>query len=109
MLVAGRAWLIDQTLTFIAWDHLIGQGADDIAVGVFGRSKLHPHSDIDILILLHSESGKRHQRAIEQFLTLLWDCNLNVGFRFAPLPNAPSNVLILLITTMIEPQLLSES
>ena len=96
MKVAGSAWLIDQALTFLAWDHLIGLEADDIAVGGFGRSELHPHSDIDILILLHSESGKRHQRAIEQFLTLLWDCHLEVGFRFAPLPNAPSNVLILL-------------
>ena len=46
---------------------------------VAGRGELHPHSDIDILILLHNERSKRHQRAIEQFLTLLWDCNLQVG------------------------------
>ena len=80
MLVAGRAWLIDQALT-LAWDHLIRQEADDIAfvtIGGYGRGELHPHSDIDILILLN-ESGNRHQRAIEQFLTLLWDCNLKVG------------------------------
>ena len=31
MLVAGRAWLIDQALT-LAWDYLIGQEADDIAL-----------------------------------------------------------------------------
>ena len=61
MLVAGRVWLIVQALT-IAWDPLIGQEANDIAlvaVGGFGRDELYPHSDIDILILLHNESGKR--------------------------------------------------
>ena len=44
MLVAGRAWLIDQALTS-AWDHLIGKEADDIAfvaVGDYGRGGLLP-------------------------------------------------------------------
>ena len=87
--------LIDQALT-LAWDHLIGQEADDIAliaVGGYGRGELHPHSDIDILILLHNESGKRHQRAIEQFLTAKLDPV------FAPLPNAPSKVLLILLSS----------
>ena len=95
MLVAGRAWLIVQALT-LAQDHLIEQEADDIAlvaVGGFGRGELHPHSDIDILILLHNESGKRHQRAIEQFLTAKLDPV------FAPLPNAPPKVLLILLSS----------
>ena len=72
---------IDQALT-VAWDPVIGQEADDIAlvaVSGYGHGERHHHSDIDNLILLHNESGKHHRRAIEQFLTLLWDCNLKVG------------------------------
>ena len=109
MLVAGRAWLIDQALT-PAWDHLIGQESDDIAVSGYGRGELHPHYDIDILILLHSESGKRHQRAIEQFLTLLWDCNLEVGSSVCTIAEYAFEGAadLTIITTMIESRLLSE-
>ena len=111
MLVAGRAWLIDQALT-LAWDHLIGQEADDIAlvaVGGYGRGELHPHSDIDILILLRNENGKRHQRAIEQFLTLLWDCNLKVGSSVRTIAECAVEGAadLTIITTMIESRLLS--
>ena len=95
MLVAGRNGLIDQALT-LAKDHLIEQEADDIAlvaVGGYGHGALHPHPDIDILILLHNESGKRHQRAIEQFLTSKLDPV------FAPLLNVPSKVLLILLSS----------
>ena len=108
MLVAGCAWLIDQALTS-AWDHLIGQEADNIAVSGYGRGELQPHYDIDILILLHSESGKRHQRVIEQFLTLLWDCNLKVGSSVRTIAECAlaDAADLTIITTMIESRLLS--
>ena len=111
MLVAGRVWLIDQALT-LAWDHPIGREADDIAlvaVGGYGRGELHPHSDIDILILLHNESGKRHQRAIEQFLTLLWDCNLKVGSSVRTITECTveGTTDLTVIITMIESRQLS--
>ena len=79
-LVRGRAWLIDQILS-LAWEHLFG-GRDDIAllaVGGYGRGELHPFSDIDILILLSQDDPEPHRENIEQFLTLLWDINLQVG------------------------------
>ena len=111
-LVAGRAWLIDQVLT-LAWDHLVEQDAEDIAlvaVGGYGRGELHPHSDIDILILLRKQSGKRHhQRAIERFLTLLWDCNLKVGSSVRTIAECANEGAadLTIITTMIESRLLS--
>ena len=92
-------------------DHLIRQEADDIAfvaVGGYGRGNLHPNSDIDILILLN-ESGNRHQRAIEQFLTLLWDCNLKVGSSVRTIAECAVEGAadLTIITTMIESRLLS--
>ena len=56
-LVRARAWVVEQLL-LLAWHRLI-PGLDKIclvAVGGFGRGELHPHSDVDLLILLHDES-----------------------------------------------------
>lgn len=81
VLVAARAWLIDQILK-LAWEHLQWRDGCDIAllaVGGYGRGELHPGSDIDILVLLENDQYGLHQSRIEQFLTLLWDIGLNVG------------------------------
>ena len=78
---------------------------------VAGRSELHPHSDIDILIPLHNERGKHHQRAIEQFLTLLWDCNLKVGscVRTIAECGVEGTTDLTIIITMSESRLLSRA
>ncbi len=49
-----------------------------VAVGGYGRGELHPHSDIDILLLLGNDCQGAESR-LEQFLTLLWDIGLQVG------------------------------
>lgn len=50
-----------------------------IAVGGYGRGELHPHSDIDLLILMRRDRPQKYRASIEQFLTFLWDIQLKIG------------------------------
>ncbi|HEY0635741.1 MAG TPA: nucleotidyltransferase domain-containing protein, partial [Gammaproteobacteria bacterium] len=80
-LVTGRAAFIDQLLVH-AWRHCLGP-ADEaralIAVGGYGRGELHPHSDIDLMLLVTAEEREQSREAIERFLLFLWDMGLEVG------------------------------
>ena len=58
-----------------SWDDNISL----VAVGGYGRGELHPHSDIDLLILMRKDHAKRYREQIELFLTFLWDIQLKIG------------------------------
>jgi [protein-PII] uridylyltransferase len=81
-LIWGRARFIDQLLA-ACWQLFDWGDADNIslvAVGGYGRGELHPHSDIDLMVLLlDSEALQQHQQNISDFVTLLWDTNLEIG------------------------------
>ncbi len=78
-LIYERAQFIDRMLSHawrrFEWDKNISL----LAVGGYGRGELHPHSDIDLLILMRRNSHKRYQKNIEGFLTFLWDIQLKIG------------------------------
>lgn len=79
-LVQQRAWYMDELL-IRAWDRIMAGSAAGmalVAVGGYGRGELHPHSDIDLLILCAPEAGK-DGGSIESLLTFLWDIGLKVG------------------------------
>jgi len=80
-LIYGRSQLLDILLTS-AWE-LFSWPADEqvslIAVGGYGRGELHPHSDIDLLLLFDGAEPEQYQQSISSFLTLLWDIKLDVG------------------------------
>ena len=80
-LIYGRAWMMDQLLRY-AWQQF--SWPDDgsislVAVGGYGRGELHPHSDIDLLLLLRDDNAEQFRDSIESFLTFLWDISLDVG------------------------------
>ena len=89
-LVRGRAQVVD-TLLRHAWHqvHPPERSADRadkpasdlalIAVGGYGRGELHPHSDIDLLIVSRRPVTGPIQERIQRFVALLWDMGLKVG------------------------------
>lgn len=76
-LIKERSVFIDQILKKI-WHHSFdAENFALIAVGGYGRGELHPHSDIDLLILCKNPFSDADK--ISQFITLLWDMGFEVG------------------------------
>ncbi|EDY85911.1 protein-P-II uridylyltransferase [gamma proteobacterium HTCC5015] len=105
-LVHCRGKMID-ALMQVLWrehfensDHPIGL----VAVGGYGRGELHPHSDVDIMLLIGSEDTRHYGGQIETFITLLWDLGLDIGHSVRSLSDvereAKSDVTVL--TNMME-------
>lgn len=78
-LVTERARFVDRLLHYAWINFAIGDNAALLAVGGYGRCELHPHSDIDVLILLSIEPDANQRERIERFITFLWDLNLAIG------------------------------
>lgn len=78
-LIQQRAAFIDALLG-ILWDRR-NWGSSElalVAVGGYGRGTLHPHSDVDLLVILGRNSDSCSEE-LSGFLTLLWDIGLNIG------------------------------
>ncbi|MDX1461061.1 MAG: [protein-PII] uridylyltransferase [Xanthomonadales bacterium] len=80
-LIRFRARVIECLLTQV-WRQLIPNPESFalVAVGGFGRGELHPHSDVDLSVIVKDaalDSGDRD--AIERFFTLFWDAGLVLG------------------------------
>ena len=78
--VHARAWLIDQVLTTQWQLYPWPTGIALIAVGGYGRGALHPHSDIDLLLLADNHlENHAWQGFASQFVTDLWHLGYAIG------------------------------
>lgn len=110
-LVKARAWVVDQLILY-AWKNLIPakENISLIAVGGFGRGELHPHSDVDLLIMLEESPPSDELRsAIEAFVTLLWDAGFYLGHSVRTVETCASEAKkdIATATSLMESRLLS--
>jgi [protein-PII] uridylyltransferase len=108
-LIYARARFID-TLLAALWEQ---QDWPDsalalVAVGGYGRGELHPHSDIDLLILT-GEDGEQYEKGLERFLTSLWDLGLTIGHSVRTVKQCAANARkdITVLTNMMEARLVS--
>ena len=80
------AYLLDQiirTLHEFTMTHvcpaLQGEHMAMIATGGYGRAEIAPHSDLDLMFLLHHAATDEINKAVEWMLYMLWDLSLKVG------------------------------
>jgi [protein-PII] uridylyltransferase len=70
---------VDQALAALWFQAGLPPHAALVAVGGYGRCDLFPHSDIDVLVLLHEPPDEATRHAIERFISACWDTGLEIG------------------------------
>ena len=70
-LLVNHATFVDVLLQRLWEEHVDNPDIALVAVGGYGRGKLFPHSDVDVLVLL--PDGSEAGSAIEGFIGALWD------------------------------------
>src|SRR6187401_927647 len=110
-LVHARAELIDVILREV-WRSQLPAGYESwtlAAVGGYGRGELHPHSDVDILILVPEAPDEAGRGVVERVVTFLWDINLEVGHSVRTVAQCAeeSAADVGVMTTLVESRLLA--
>ena len=110
-LVYAQAAVVDAVI-LCAWRHFAASDLDRIAlvaVGGYGRGELHPHSDIDLMVLLDSAGESALDETIGRFLTFLWDIGLEVGHSVRTLHDCETEAGrdVTVVTTLMETRLLA--
>ena len=80
-----------------------------IAVGGYGRGELHPHSDVDLLLLANQEEDiNGNSEGLQTFITLLWDLKLEVGHSVRTLQDCHTEASqdLTIITNLLESRLI---
>ncbi len=107
-------WFTDQLLISIWHSVNKPEKASDccslVAVGGYGRSELHPSSDIDLMILVNEDMRGAFAEAGEEFLHTLWDIGLDIGHSVRTVSQcAEAAKDLTVVTTLMEARLLTGS
>ncbi|MDO6460733.1 [protein-PII] uridylyltransferase [Granulosicoccaceae sp. 1_MG-2023] len=103
--------LVDSVLLHI-WHHVFSaEQRNDmalVAVGGYGRGELHPHSDVDIMVLLRDGESRHLNEQISGFITQLWDLGLDIGHSVRTVDECISESIsdLSVITNLMEARLL---
>jgi len=108
------AWqsAVTDSLVVHLWHRYINPEASTslalLAVGGYGRSELHPNSDIDILILTADDFTEADED-ISAFITALWDTGLDIGHSVRDIPRSVQEALadVTVVTNLLQSRLLS--
>lgn len=105
-LVQARSLTVDRVLSLI-WNRYDFAASPDIsliAVGGYGRGELHPHSDIDLLILTRNGIDDAWHEDLGAFVTLLWDLKLDIGHSVRSLAESLSSASedVTILTNLLE-------
>ncbi len=112
-LVRARAAVVDRLLRSLWRRHALDRDAACtlVAVGGYGRGELHPHSDVDIMVLLEHEPVGAPAESLSEFLTELWDLGLEIGHSVRTVEQCGSEAEndLTIATTLMEARLLAGS
>ena len=75
----GRSRLVDRMLCRLWSNAHMPAGTALIAVGGYGREKLYPHSDIDVLIALNAPPSEALAAKLECLVSQFWDIGKNIS------------------------------
>ena len=78
-LVGLKSQIMDHLLAALWQLHALPDTCALLAVGGYGRGELHPHSDIDLLLLVKDDIDEELGEKLSAFVTLLWDLRLDIG------------------------------
>lgn len=115
-LLSLRTAVVDHVLCLL-WNQHSDEfdGMALLAVGGYGRSELHPQSDIDIAILLPDKENinlkAKRDEILSAWITALWDLNLDIGHSVRTVKECETQAGadITVITNLMEARLLCGS
>ena len=112
-LVKEHARLVDTVVGGLWTDAGVPPGLCLVAVGGYGRGRLFPHSDVDVLILLPRalDTDPNAAAAIERYIGMLWDTGLEVGHSVRTIEECESELAgdVTIRTALLEHRLLTGS